>query len=204
MRKVPQKRKLRKIWWKNDKPRINHYIILFVVWILTDFSHHPFDVSSKNSSVERSVMKSPLHTIHHCSQPMTKLLFRKKKLSFVKPDQKRSTLHTIRHRPQFSQTCVAIENTAKKVLWIRQKTAYSGERNLRKSFSQNTRKTDELLSTHYSHFAYSFLFRHCSRIVCSRQNTKCKKTVSSTRRIWRIMSCTLFAFFFQHFTFFSL
>ncbi len=35
-------------------------------------------------------------------------------------------LHTIRHRPQFSQVCVQTENTAKKVLRLRQKTAYSG------------------------------------------------------------------------------
>ncbi len=62
-------------------------------------------------------------------------------------------LHAICHRPQFSQMCVETENTVKKVLWIRQKIAYSGERILRKSFSRNTHEFDESLSTHYSRFA---------------------------------------------------
>ncbi len=60
-------------------------------------------------------------------------------------------LYTIRHRPQFLRMCIAMENTAKKVLWIRQKTAYSDERILR-----NAQKSDELLSTHYSDFVRSF------------------------------------------------
>ncbi len=58
-------------------------------------------------------------------------------------------LHTIRHRPQFSQMCVETENTKEKVLWIRQKTTYFGEH-----ISHNAHESDESLSTHYSHFAW--------------------------------------------------
>ncbi len=49
-------------------------------------------------------------------------------------------LHTICHRPQFLQMCVATENTQKKVLCIRQKITYSGERF---SFLQNTHESVE-------------------------------------------------------------
>ncbi len=63
------------------------------------------------------------------------------------------SLHTIRHRPQFLRMCVEMENMAKKVLWIRQKIVYSGERISRKSFSQNAHESDKSLSAHYSHFA---------------------------------------------------
>ncbi len=62
-------------------------------------------------------------------------------------------LHTICHGPQFSRTCVEMENMAKKVLWFRQKTAYSGERISRKTFSRNAHESDESLSRLYSHFA---------------------------------------------------
>ncbi len=62
-------------------------------------------------------------------------------------------LHTIRHRTQFSQMCVASVNMVKKVHWIRQKTTYFGKRISWKSFSQNTHESDESLSVPYLHFA---------------------------------------------------
>ncbi len=94
---------------------------------------------------------NPLHTIHRCLRTMTKLLFRKK--IWVLQNVTKRSLHAICHRLQFLQMCVATENTAKKVLWIRQKTAYSGKHISRKSFSQNAHKSDESFSTYYSHFA---------------------------------------------------
>ncbi len=75
-------------------------------------------------------------------------------------------LHTIRHRPQFSWMRVEMENTTKNVLWIRQKTAYSCECNLRKSFSQNDHESYELLSTHYSCFPRISSIRSFFIIVC--------------------------------------
>ncbi len=75
-------------------------------------------------------------------------------------------LHTIRHRPQFSQMCVAMENKAKKVFRSNQKTAYSGEHNSQKSFSRNTHKSDKSLPTHYSHFARISSIRSFFVIVC--------------------------------------
>ncbi len=70
-------------------------------------------------------------------------------------------LHTIRHRPQFLRMCVATENTTKKVLRIRQKTAYSSKR-----ISRNAHESDELLSTHYSHVAQISSLRSFFVIVC--------------------------------------
>ncbi len=78
---------------------------------------------------------------------VTILLFREKN-SVLQNVMKRG-LHTIRHRPQFSRMCVATENTAKKVLWISQKTAYSCKRISQKNFSRNAHKSDKSLSTYY-------------------------------------------------------
>ncbi len=75
-------------------------------------------------------------------------------------------LHTVRHRSQFSQMCVEKENKMKKVLWIRKKTAYSGERISWKSFSWNVHESDESLSTHYSRFARISSIRSFFVIVC--------------------------------------
>ncbi len=46
--------------------------------------------------------------------------------------------HTIRHRSQFLWMCLVTENTAKKVLRIRQKPAYSSEHNSRKFFAKRS------------------------------------------------------------------
>ncbi len=68
-----------------------------------------------------------------------------KKLSFVK--------HDVTKRGLYKYVCSNWKYT-KKVLWIRQKTAYLGECIFRKSFSWNAHESDKLLSTHYSHFTW--------------------------------------------------
>ncbi len=49
--------------------------------------------------------------------------------------------------------CVEAENTVKKVLWIRQKTAYSGERISQKSISRNVHESNKSPATYYSRFS---------------------------------------------------
>ncbi len=110
-----------------------------------------FFYSNETRHAIRLFAKSLLYTIRRYSQTTTKSLFREKIL-ILRNTAKRG-LHTIRRRPQFSQTCVEIENTTKKVLWFCQKTAYFGECNSRKSFLRNAHESDESLSTHYSRFA---------------------------------------------------
>ncbi len=68
--------------------------------------------------------------------------------------------------PSFRERVVETENTTKKVLWFCQKTAYSGERFSRKSFSQNARESDESLSKHYSRFARISSVLYFLVIVC--------------------------------------
>ncbi len=81
-------------------------------------------------------------------------------------------LHTIHHRPQFSQMWEATQNMVKKILWIRQKSAYFGERISQKRFFAKYSRiwliTLYTLSTFHTDFVRSFLFRHCLRIMCSR------------------------------------
>ncbi len=113
--------------------------------------------------------KSPLHTIHHCSRTMTKLLFCEK--NWVLWNVTKRDLHTIRHKSQFLRRCVATENTMKKVLSFCQKTANFGKCISRRTFSQNAHKSWQI--TLYTQFVFrsSFvglsIFRGCSWIVCS-------------------------------------
>ncbi len=68
--------------------------------------------------------------------------------------------------PSFRKRVVETENMTKKVLWFRQKTAYSGERISRRSFLRNTRESDKSLSTHYSRFARILFVRSFFVIIC--------------------------------------
>ncbi len=92
-------------------------------------------------------------------------------------------LHTIRHRPQFSRMYVEKENTTKKVLPIRQKTAYSGESILRTSFLQNAHESDESLSTHYLRFARSSSVRSLFVLVRCVQRAFRKNSRTAAFRI---------------------
>ncbi len=60
MSKPPQKRELRKVWLKNDEPRINHYTLFILCLnfdgLLTPHKKFLWDFI-KNGSVERSIMK---------------------------------------------------------------------------------------------------------------------------------------------------
>ncbi len=98
------------------------------------------------NSVKPTTHYSPLFTNNG------KTTFSHKKKNRVSGNMTKSGLHTIFIYRSFCE-CVATENTAKKVFWIRQKTVYSGECILRKSFLRNAHESDKLLSTHYSHFA---------------------------------------------------
>ncbi len=98
-------------------------------------------------------MKTMLHTIRWSSKVShlklathysslfvndNETTFSQKKIEFRKMWRKE---HTTRHRPTFLQICVATKNKAKKVVWIRQKTTYSGKRILQKSFSRKTQES---------------------------------------------------------------
>ncbi len=118
-------------------------------------------------SVVHFLTISPLHTVCRCSQTMAKLLFCEKKLSFMKHDEE---THTIHHRLQFLRMCVATEKMVKKVLWVRQKTAYSGECILWKSFLRNAHKPWRIILCTLFMFRNSFvvlsIFCGCLWIVC--------------------------------------
>ncbi len=63
---------------------------------------------------DKNLFRSPLHTICHYSQTVTKLLFRKKK-KVLRNVTKRG-VHTIRRRTQFLRMCVETKNMTKRVL----------------------------------------------------------------------------------------
>ncbi len=55
--KKKKTKKLWKIWWQNDEPRINHYTVFEVRLNFDKHMKNSFDISTKNHSVERSVTK---------------------------------------------------------------------------------------------------------------------------------------------------
>ncbi len=127
--KCPNSVKCLHIWTWSD--------IFMFVSTRFPFSHKPSHPFAANIDAQLMPTISPLHTIRCCLQTMTKLLFRKK-IEFYETWWKEvNTIFVIENsfcrRPQLSQMCVATENTMKKVLWIRQKTAYC-----RKRILQNT------------------------------------------------------------------
>ncbi len=115
-----------------------------------------------SSTVLSFAPEALLQTIHRCLRAMTKLLSHKK--NWVLQNATKRGLHDICHILQFSQMCVATENTTKKVLWICQKTASSGKRISWKFFPKCSRIWRITLSTLFAfhmNFVHSFLFRHC-------------------------------------------
>ncbi len=80
--------------------------------------------------------------------------------------------HTIRHRPQFLRTCCKNVKYDEKSSLILSKNRLLRRTHFAKKFftkrSQIWRITLYTLFAVRADFVHSFLFRHCSRIVCSR------------------------------------
>ncbi len=90
--------------------------------------------------------ESPLHTTRCCLRTMTKLLFREK--NWVLRNVMKRGVHTIFCRLQFSQMCVATENTTKFFEFVkRPPTLVKAFRE--KVFRKTLMNHDESLSTHY-------------------------------------------------------
>ncbi len=120
--------------------------------------------------------RSPLHTVRHCSQTITKPLFLKK-MSFVKRDEKRSTQY-LSWAAVFANVC-----SNWKYPWIRRKKFVVFVKRLptpqthftKKRFTKCSRiMTNHSLHTiRVSHEFHPFvLFHHCSHLVRSRLFTK--------------------------------
>ncbi len=130
--------------------------------------HHSYQVTTPLPSTWLPFL-SLLHSIHHCSQTMTKLLFCKKTLSFAKHDEKRST-HYSWQTAVFANVCSNWKYGEKSSLRLSKDRLPLVNAFCEKVFHETLTNHDESLSTHYWCFVAvsSYIcFCGCSQTVCS-------------------------------------
>ncbi len=125
----------RVILWHLDKHRVLQFVIL---------------VNRKPDQYQNNILR-PLYATCHCLRTMTRLLFCRKKLSFAKCDEKRST-HYLSWTTVFTNVCSNRKYNEKKFFKFVRKLPTTVNA-FCESFSRNAHKFNESLFTHYSCFA---------------------------------------------------